>query len=542
LPNDGDTGQYLFAAFVVHLSSDRVMPFPYPPFLSLAPLDVWWRLLTAPPVRIPITYWPRLLLGLLISLGVTLLTLPERLIFGLRRRKKHDGPAPVFILGYYRSGTTHAQFLLDCDPNLYSPLWYQALCPQGFVVSWLLLRLFLMPFLGSQRPQDNVVFGADVPAEDDFALCNLALASCLPGRHIVPEARDFYDRFNDLTRLTPEELERFRAALLGFLARIQMPAGRRRILLKSPSHTARVAELLQLFSGGDGPPPVFIHISRKPEAVVRSNVSMQKDINEMYHLQDPRTDDDIEERSVAEYLATEEKFLAEKALIPPGQLAEVRLEDLQADPLGELQRIYRELNLPYTPEFERRVLAYLEATRDFKPNRHAAPPPEKARALAERLAPLTHTFGHDRPAIPAREVPPAAREVLVRQRFLAGLSWLVGLGVGVLVLLMWLGLVSLFHARIDRMVLVVGLAIGASVSATSPQGSWQRGLWCLLLAVGFFLAGALLTTLRLHPSSEPLSWADAWSTTWDEIVYWRLWLWEVLGLVLAYRLPSRRWR
>jgi len=514
------------------------MPVPYLPFLGFAPLDVWWRLLTRPPVWIPIRYWPRVGLGLALSLVVTILTLPERFLLAVARwfrGRRHRGPAPVFILGYYRSGTTHLQFLLDRDPHLYSPLWYQALSPHGFVVSWFLLRTFIAPFLGSKRPQDNVAFGADVPAEDDFALCAYDLVSCLPGRHIVPRERDFYDRYHDLTRLTPAERERFRYALLAFLARVQALAGGRRILLKSPSHTARVAELLDLFADAESP-PVFIHISRKPEAVLRSNVGMQKDVNELTLLQDPPTDEEIEARSLAEYLATEEKYLAEKALIPPGRLAEIRLEDLQADPLGELQRVYRELNLPWTPEFEQGVLEYLEATRDFQPNKHPAPPPERAQAIAEKLAPLAHTFGHDRPAVPKRDVPAPSAETVARRTRQVAWSWLAGAATAGVVLVLWLALVWAVPMRHDRLAFVAGAAIGWVVYGVSPRGDWRRGLWSLGLMLATCLAAGMVTTMWLEPTADPLTTALA------EFANWRIAIWVALGALVAYRLPSRRWR
>ena len=153
------------------------LPLPYPPFLGFAPLDVWLRFLTQPRPHIPLRYWPRVAVGLLFSLVITLLTLPERLVlavwFCLRPRPKL--PGPVVILGYYRSGTTHLQYLLSCDPRLYSPRWYQTLPPHGFLVSWNVFRYFMLPFVGGKRPQDDAAFGADVPAEDDFALANLAL-------------------------------------------------------------------------------------------------------------------------------------------------------------------------------------------------------------------------------------------------------------------------------------------------------------------------------------------------------------------------------
>ena len=53
----------------------------------------------------------------------------------------------------------------------------------------------MTPFYSTARPQDDVAFGPDVPAEDDFALCNGGLVSSLVGRHVLPRLRDVYDRF-----------------------------------------------------------------------------------------------------------------------------------------------------------------------------------------------------------------------------------------------------------------------------------------------------------------------------------------------------------
>src|SRR5574341_2131741 len=87
---------------------------PHGHFMALAPLDVWLRLLAHPGGSVPARYWPRLLFALLISTSVTMITLPERLLlaFFWRARRKPSGstPAPVFILGYSRSGTTHLQY------------------------------------------------------------------------------------------------------------------------------------------------------------------------------------------------------------------------------------------------------------------------------------------------------------------------------------------------------------------------------------------------------------------------------------------------
>ena len=383
----------------------RSWPFasPYPPFLGFGPLDVWRRLLFRPRPVIPFRYRPRLAVGLLMSVVLTVLTLPERLVLALWLRLcgpalDRGRPGPVVILGYYRSGTTFLQFLMNCDPNLYSPRWSQCFSPQGFWFSWTFLRFFLTPFLSESRPQDDLAFGPDVPGEDDFALCNGALASSLVGRHVLPRLRDFYDRFHDLKGLTPEERGRWRRCQLGFVRKLWLLAGGRRVLLKTPSHTARVEELQHLFAATDG--VRFVHISRDPLAVVRSNLGLHRSLNPICHLQDPISEEEQERRTVAEYLATEQSYLAAKAHVSPGRLSEMRMEDLRADPIGELRRVYAELSLPFTEAFGRRLLEYLDTTRDYKPNKHPDWDAEQTRRLKEQLAPLVKQFRHDEPAVP----------------------------------------------------------------------------------------------------------------------------------------------
>src|SRR5258707_745140 len=117
---------------------------PYGHLMALAPIDVWFRLLREAGEPIPWRYWPRLIFALICSILATALTLPERLIFSLwirfrgRAHSKNPSkadPAPLFVLGYYRSGTTHLQYLLDRDVHLRSPRWCEVLAPQGFILS-----------------------------------------------------------------------------------------------------------------------------------------------------------------------------------------------------------------------------------------------------------------------------------------------------------------------------------------------------------------------------------------------------------------------
>ena len=361
--------------------------------MCLAPLDtvLWMLFRTAP--RIPPGYWPRLALLLLISTILTVTSLPERLILAawLRLRppriEKHS--APVFVLGYFRSGTTFLQSLLAADPMLRSPRWAEALAPQTFVIGWIILRYVMVPFLPLARLDAVVPVGGNLPAEDDFALNNWGLVSILAGRAILPRQQGFYNRFHDLDALTPVERDRWRAYQRAFVQKQILIAGGRRLVLKSPSHTARVRYLLDLFPGAK-----FIHISRPPELVFQSNLLLVRELQRAFALQRPLPDEEQEEIVASEYLATERHYLVDKTLIPEGDLAEVRLEDLSADPVGEMKRLYRELGLPFSAVYEVRLRAVAAAFGKRTPNKHPELS-EAQRARVARLAPLASAFGYE---------------------------------------------------------------------------------------------------------------------------------------------------
>jgi hypothetical protein len=381
----------------------RVFPYlPYPHFMGLAPLDSVLKLLLRKPVRVPAALWPRLAVLLILSTLSTILSAPERAAIALwlkfRPRAITPAEAPVFVLGYFRSGTTWLQTLLALDPQLRTPLWLEALSPHTFVVTWAILRVLLTPFLWLVRIRRVTPLGATLPAEDDFALCNWARASVIAGRAVLPEQQDFYNRFHDLDRLAPEELARWERYLRTFAGKLMLTAPGRRLLFKSPSHTARVRHLLRLFPGAR-----FIHISRPPETVFQSNVALVTTLQDVFRL-GPRIDADAqEEMIVVEYLASEDRYLADRSMIPPGHVAEVRLQDLAADPMGEIARVYRELGLTVSPEFRTRLVKQLTAPRQRTPLEHPEMTAAQA-ARAARLARLGPAFGHDRPTIAKGEI------------------------------------------------------------------------------------------------------------------------------------------
>jgi hypothetical protein len=79
---------------------------------------------------------------------------------------------PLFILGHFRSGTTHLHNLLAQDPQFAFPTLYQTLYPRSF-----LLTESVVPRLGRflllrKRPHDGVALDFGVPNEDEMGLLN----------------------------------------------------------------------------------------------------------------------------------------------------------------------------------------------------------------------------------------------------------------------------------------------------------------------------------------------------------------------------------
>jgi hypothetical protein len=78
-----------------------------------------------------------------------------------------------------------------------------------------------------------------------------------------------------------------------------------------------------------------------------------------------------------------EAFERDHSRIPQGQIADVRYEDLVANPMAEMERLYRELNLgdfePVRPVLE----PFVGEQRKFKTNRYEIAP-ELRREITRR--------------------------------------------------------------------------------------------------------------------------------------------------------------
>ncbi|MCA9184767.1 MAG: sulfotransferase [Pirellulaceae bacterium] len=295
---------------------------------------------------------------------------------------------PVFVLGHWRSGTTLLHELLTLDASVTYPTTYQCFAPKHFLLTqrWV-TRLFWF-ILPERRPMDNVHVTWQAPQEDEFALLALGVAS--PYRRVgFPLSQDLhqdYLRYLDLTDVTPHELVQWKEALYEFVRDITALTPKP-VVLKSPTHTARIARLLELF-----PDARFIHIARDPCLIIPSTIRLWTALNSAHSLQ--RVDESqLDDYVFACFQRMYRDYDRQKELIPSEHYAEIRYEDLVADPMGTMQTLYNDLQLGDFANVRERIETYCQKNREYRPNRHQPSGALTAR-IASECRPYMERFGY----------------------------------------------------------------------------------------------------------------------------------------------------
>lgn len=162
-----------------------------------------------------------------------------------------------------------------------------------------------------------------------------------------------------------------------FLRKLTLRYPEKTLLLKSPAHTAKVRTILSLF-----PDAKFIHIRRNPYIVF---ASWQR-----YQNYTQGAGDGVQ--SFVEYYARHySPYLLQRALIPDGNLYEMRHEDLVSSPLEETKKAYGSLGLDFS-ECREAMEYYLEEIKNYKQNNHPPLTPAQRAVIDRSLATFLEAF------------------------------------------------------------------------------------------------------------------------------------------------------
>jgi hypothetical protein len=328
----------------------------------------------------------RALFNALFGLGNSLLRPVQKALYGRQIAATRVQHAPLFILGHWRTGTTLLHELLALDEQLAYSTTLQSFAPHHCLITERFLTRFGGFLLPKRRPMDNMPNGWDRPQEDDFAL--LALGAPTPYRRLAfPNHPPPCMEFLDLKGVRESECRRWKEAMMHFVQLLTFRHSKR-LVLKSPAHTGRVALLLELF-----PQARFIHLSRNPYAIFASTRRLWRTLDHLQGCQIPHhrdLDQYILESLNRMYRGHEEQ----SAAIPTGHLVNVRYEDLAADPVGQLREIYQQLDFQGFESVQGRVEDYARRHRDYQPSRYQLEP-EMVKQVRRRWARYFRRYGYD---------------------------------------------------------------------------------------------------------------------------------------------------
>ena len=322
-------------------------------------LGRWLRMLRDNDFAVDLPYWGRAAAITLSSIPNSLFAAWENFRYGQRIDATKIEP-PLFILGIWRSGTTHLHNLLCQDDRYAYPNTYQVTFPATFLTTERINARLVGFFVPRKRPMDNMAFGVAEPQEDEFAVA--ALLGGFSLAWAFPRRAEFYNRYLTLRDTSPKELAEWKAVLTWFLQKLTLKYGKP-LILKSPGHTCRIRVLLEMF-----PEARFVHIRRNPFDVFRSTEHlMRTGVNPLWTLQRPDCRG-LDDRIIRQYKEVYDAFFEERGLIPKGHLHEVCFEALEADPIGQMRGIYEALGLPDFGHIEAALKRYLESIARYKKN------------------------------------------------------------------------------------------------------------------------------------------------------------------------------
>ena len=353
-------------------------------------LPAWMRLLALHRFAVDPCYRPVVFRNTAISLFSTLLGLVQTVRYGRQVARTPIREPPLFILGFYRSGTTMLHNLLAIDPRHTFPNTYECFLTNHFLLTEdFVTRRFP---LQATRVMDNVPLTWDQPQEDEFALGMLGQPS-FPLSIAFPNDPPQDLGYLDLERVPPHARAAWKRTLYRFLQAVTFKRPGR-LVVKSPTHTARIKVLLEMF-----PNARFVHMVRDPYTVYASTIKMLRAMYTTFGLQRP-TFAGLEEFVLTTYPRMLGKLEEDRPLVDPAHFHELHYESLVRDPVSQLRAMYEALDLGPFSDFQPRLEAFLAKQADYRTNRHELAP-DVREEITRRWGAFIQRYGYADEAQPA---------------------------------------------------------------------------------------------------------------------------------------------
>ena len=147
--------------------------------------------------------------------------------------------SPIFIIGHWRSGTTHLHNLLCKDTNHGFVTTYQGVFPNNLKSKWI-FKTFMEMKIPKTRPSDNVKLSADFPQEEEFALGNMTDATFYHFFYFPSLNDQLYEKFVRLNGISASAKNLLKKKYYELLVKAVFNTGKQQLIVKNPLNTGKI--------------------------------------------------------------------------------------------------------------------------------------------------------------------------------------------------------------------------------------------------------------------------------------------------------------
>jgi omega-hydroxy-beta-dihydromenaquinone-9 sulfotransferase len=292
---------------------------------------------------------------------------------------------PIFIIGYYRSGTTYLQQLMSLDKKHSTMTLFASVLPEvSFLFGGLFIPLLngLAKLLRIKNEFHYIPFRFDFPGEEDVGLN--ALSTFTDYNRIYQYPSNHESITNEfLIHLSPTSKKAFIENYKFLVKKVSYSTRSKVIILKSPPNLARVDLLKELF-----PNAKFIHIHRDPYRAVPSARRLWE-LNRSFAFQ-KYPSSLIDEILVHQYVRFYAAFHQSKG---SKNMLTVQFDTLVTDTEETIKRIYNELELEGYDQIASAIHDAMNASKNV-PRNHQPPDLSTPIIDSKDLAEIRNALGY----------------------------------------------------------------------------------------------------------------------------------------------------
>ena len=310
---------------------------------------------------LPVVKWGSIALIAASVLARQPFSLAEKLVVARARANTPPAPAPLFILGHWRSGTTHLYNIMSKADFGFVPPIATGL-PWDFIVMGRLFGPLLERALPEHRYIDNIPVLPDSPQEDEIALANMTPLSFYHALYFPKNFDHLFQQGIFFKGCSPQQIEGWQHAFVMLMEKLYLHQNKR-MLIKNPVYTARLSMLRTMM-----PEAQYIHINRNPYDIFVSMRNFYKKLFTQFALQ-PYEHVNIDKVIFETYTTMMTRLRKDAAGLSESRFIELRYEDLEVDPIGQIEMIYRQLDIADIETARPKLEAYLSTIKTYQKNK-----------------------------------------------------------------------------------------------------------------------------------------------------------------------------